>query len=369
MFAHLNTNKRSAVVEVAPSGADVARGAPRRGRPRDRGTRTPQPRRLGHRPRRAASPSDPRDSVVAITGFGATGPYADYAWSDLVAQAFSGALVMDRRGPLKLPMSLGESGGRSHRRARRAGRGPACPRHRRRRARRLLGRGGARVHAGADLALPRVGVPEPPRPMADGDPRSSDTLLPLGVFPCADGYVAMMMTTQQLGEMLTVLGSDELREAFARPDAFVRPETKEILDGVLYPWLFERTREEVTDAAQAAGWPVTPGQRAGRAADGGPPPPARVLGARRRRGAGPVPPARVRRTGSPRAAGRCGGPRRVSASATHRTGAGDVQPPAPPVAASRSRGAAAAGHPGARPHHGVVGAVPHRAPRPTSAPR
>ncbi len=89
-------------------------------------------------------------------------------------------------------------------------------------------------------------------------PTSSDTLLPLGVFPCADGYVAMMMTTQQLPEMLAVLGSDELRAAFARPDAFMRPETKEILDSVLYPWLFERTRDEVTAAGQAAGWPVTP---------------------------------------------------------------------------------------------------------------
>ena len=89
-------------------------------------------------------------------------------------------------------------------------------------------------------------------------PTSSDTLLPLGVFPCADGYVAMMMTTQQLPEMLNVLGSDELRAAFARPDAFMRPETKEILDSVLYPWLFERTRDEVTAAGQAAGWPVTP---------------------------------------------------------------------------------------------------------------
>jgi crotonobetainyl-CoA:carnitine CoA-transferase CaiB-like acyl-CoA transferase len=86
----------------------------------------------------------------------------------------------------------------------------------------------------------------------------TDTLLPLGIFPCADGFVAMMMTTQQLDEMLTVLGSDELRAAFAAPDAFTNPITKEILDGVLYPWLLSRTREEVTVAAQAAGWPVTP---------------------------------------------------------------------------------------------------------------
>ena len=87
---------------------------------------------------------------------------------------------------------------------------------------------------------------------------SSGDLLPLGVLPCADGYVAMMMTPQQLAEMLSVLDSDELRSLFALPDAFVRPEAKEVLDGVLYPWLLERTRQEVTDAAQAAGWPVTP---------------------------------------------------------------------------------------------------------------
>ncbi len=55
-----------------------------------------------------------------------------------------------------------------------------------------------------------------------------------------------------------MLGSDELRAAFARPDAFMRTDTKEILDSVLYPWLFERTRDEVTAAGQAAGWPVTP---------------------------------------------------------------------------------------------------------------
>ena len=58
--------------------------------------------------------------------------------------------------------------------------------------------------------------------------------------------------------MLTVLDSPELTEAFSRPDAFVRPETKEVLDGVLYPWLLSHTRQEVTDAGQAAGWPVTP---------------------------------------------------------------------------------------------------------------
>ncbi|MEX1009346.1 MAG: CoA transferase [Acidimicrobiia bacterium] len=93
MFTHLHTNKRSAVVEVASSnsaaslstlldGVDVVIDAP--------GVRS------------LADWSIDRDellarrrtlTVVAITGFGSTGPYADYAWSDLVAQALSGAIV------------------------------------------------------------------------------------------------------------------------------------------------------------------------------------------------------------------------------------------------------------------------------------
>ncbi len=257
LFAHLNTNKRSAVVEVAPGkstsvlalldGADLV-------------IETPGMRSLSDWgiARDDVIAGEPATSVVAITGFGASGPYADYAWSDVVVQGFSGALVMDRRGPVKLPMSLGEAAvGHA------AALGGLAA---------LLRARATGVAAFVDCAAVEVLAATPGRiarylgweyqdrrPMDVAvAPTSSDTLLPLGIFPCADGYVSMMMTTQQLGEMLNVLGSDELREAFARPDAFTRPETKEILDSVLYPWLFERTREEVTAEAQAAGWPVTP---------------------------------------------------------------------------------------------------------------
>ena len=85
---------------------------------------------------------------------------------------------------------------------------------------------------------------------------ASETLIPSGVHPCADGYVAMMSTPQQLGEMLEVLDDDALRAAFARPDAFERGETKEAIDAALYPWLLARTRAEATAEAQRAGWPL-----------------------------------------------------------------------------------------------------------------
>jgi crotonobetainyl-CoA:carnitine CoA-transferase CaiB-like acyl-CoA transferase len=256
MFAHLHTNKRSAIIDVAPANAasileiliDV-----------DLVIETPGLRSLADwgicRDELIATTS--ALTVLAITGFGTTGPYAEYAWSDLVAQAFSGILVMDRRGPLKLPMSLGEAAiGHTAalgalaavERARATGVGALldCA------AVEALAAGPARISRYLGWEYSNRAETHQPAPT------SSDTLLPLGVFPCADGHVAMMMTTQQLPEMLAVLGSDELRAAFARPDAFMRPETKEILDGVLYPWLFARTRQEITDVAQAAGWPVTP---------------------------------------------------------------------------------------------------------------
>ncbi|HZC51144.1 MAG TPA: CoA transferase, partial [Mycobacterium sp.] len=91
---------------------------------------------------------------------------------------------------------------------------------------------------------------------ADPVNAGSETLIPTGVFPCADGYVGMMSTPQQLKEMLAVIDDADLTEAFGRPDAFIRPQTKEILDAALYPWLFSHTRAEATAAAQSAGWPL-----------------------------------------------------------------------------------------------------------------
>ena len=256
MFAHLNTNKRSSVVEVAPVAAPSL-GALLDGV--DLVIDTPGIRSLADW---GLDTSDvlartPTTTVLAITGFGATGPYADYAWSDLVAQAFSGALVGDARGPLKLPMSVGETAV-GHTAA--LGALAAILRARATGVGAFLDCSAAEVLGSSPIRLSRY-LGWEYRGRGDSDilvPTASDTLLPIGIFPCADGYVAMMMTTQQLDEMLTVLGSEELRAAFARPDAFVRPETKEILDGVLYPWLLERTREEVTRVGQAAGWPVAP---------------------------------------------------------------------------------------------------------------
>jgi crotonobetainyl-CoA:carnitine CoA-transferase CaiB-like acyl-CoA transferase len=196
-------------------------------------------------------------SVVSISGFGATGPYASYAWEDLVVQTMSNALVQPKSddGPVRLPAHLGlclvgnmaalgalaavvsaESSG--------SGCFVDCA------ALEAL----ATLPARASTLLAhqyRAGAPAPS--LVDA---ARETLIPGGVHPCADGFVSLMSTPQQLGELLDVLNDDALREAFDHPDAFERGETKEAMDAALYPWLLSRTRAQATAEAQRGGWPL-----------------------------------------------------------------------------------------------------------------
>jgi crotonobetainyl-CoA:carnitine CoA-transferase CaiB-like acyl-CoA transferase len=199
--------------------------------------------------------------VASISGFGASGPYAGYEWSDLVAQAFSGSLVSmgPDLPPVRLPASI-ELCAVGHtaavgalaavERARATGLGAFvdCA------AYEALGGNPNRIlrHLGFEY-----NGRTPPDKALSGVSTGTGTLLPLGIFPCADGYVSMMTTLQNLPRMFDVIGDESLRAAFARPGAFVDPETKERLDAALYPWLLQRTRSEVMAEAQAVGWPVT----------------------------------------------------------------------------------------------------------------
>ena len=254
-FAHLNTNKRAVAVRLDESGraqvmellasADVVVESQGEG-----------DLELFGLSRNVVREQVPSLVVTTISGFGTTGPYSSYRWSDLVAQVVSWTTFPQGRSlevPVKSPRivalcsvghtaALGALAGVLRARASGAGAHVDCA------AYEALGTIPARVcrYLGWEY-----GGHEPLQLAAN----AVDTLLPTGVFPCADGYVSMMSTPQQLDEMLSVLGDDSLREAFARPDAFANPETKEILDSVLYPWLFEHTRAEGTAAAQAAGWP------------------------------------------------------------------------------------------------------------------
>jgi crotonobetainyl-CoA:carnitine CoA-transferase CaiB-like acyl-CoA transferase len=256
-FLHLNTNKRSTVIDAA----DVD-GSERLGRLLDGSQLVIEATGNGRLSTLGFSWDSihervPGLSVVSISGFGASGPYAGYQWDDLVVQAMSDALLRVRSddGPVRLPAHLG-----LHFVGNMAALGGL--------AAVLVAEStgtGSFVDCSAVEALAtlparsstllahryRGGAPAPSLTSA-----GRETLIPTGVYPCGDGYVAMMSTPQQLREMLDVLDDDNLRQAFARPDAFERGETKEAVDAALYPWLLSRTRAEVTAAAQSGGWPL-----------------------------------------------------------------------------------------------------------------
>lgn len=256
-FIHLNTNKRSAVVDGDDvdglmrllQGAHIVIESIGWG---DLGLR-----RIDVDALRSELP---QLVVTTISGFGLGGPYDGYRWTDLVGQAAAWATLPPAyaRGvePVKLPGIAGLClVGHT------AALGALAA------ALRASASGvGARVDCAMSEALGAVpmratrwlGWQYNGKPSTEArSTGTSSILLPNGIFPCADGYVCFQATPQQVPAMLKVLDDNDLKAAFARSDAYVRGETKEILDAALYPWLLGHSRAELTAAAQAVGWPVT----------------------------------------------------------------------------------------------------------------
>ncbi len=226
-FAHLHTNKRSVVLEIASSaagrlwdlleGVDLVIEAPGQGALLDWGIERDELFARQH-----------ATSLVAISGWGIDGPYATYAWSDLVAQAYARTLLLSPHGPVRLPMSVEECAV-GHTAA--AGALAAVLRAR-----------SSGVGALVDCAAVEVLAANPNRialhlgweyrdreDVLDQIRDSSTTLLPLGIHPCGDGYVSMMMTVQQLPEMLRTLGDPALIEWFGAPMYSLTPRPRRSL--------------------------------------------------------------------------------------------------------------------------------------------
>jgi crotonobetainyl-CoA:carnitine CoA-transferase CaiB-like acyl-CoA transferase len=133
----------------------------------------------------------PALAAVSMSGFGLDGPYAGYKAPDIVAEAASGTLLMTLEGPVRLPAHLGSSfvgsmaalaslAAVTWSRATGEGRRFDCA------ATEALGSS----PTPASLILGYEYRDRVARePMMPGE-----SLIPVGVFPCGDGFMAFMST-------------------------------------------------------------------------------------------------------------------------------------------------------------------------------
>ena len=83
------------------------------------------------------------------------------------------------------------------------------------------------------------------------------TALPMGVYPVTDGYVHVICAPPWWDRFCRMIGRPDLIEDERLVPNLLNVEYAGEIDGVFYPWLLERTKQEVMEAGQAEGLPVS----------------------------------------------------------------------------------------------------------------
>ena len=77
-----------------------------------------------------------------------------------------------------------------------------------------------------------------------------------GQLPCKDGYVNFLCYPYWWDRFCRMVGREDLIDDRSYSDNLLDPTFGPQIDALIYPWLLERTKIEVMDAAQAQGVPV-----------------------------------------------------------------------------------------------------------------
>ena len=199
--------------------------------------------------------------MCSITNFGQTGPYRDWKANDFIVASVSGVAgtmgVLERE-PLKGADHLWEYNGGAmgafstmgalmYQQAEDIGQHVDVSIHEvasnsaDRRTTNLTG------YAYADIiAKRRPGMP---------------AAMPVSIFPCADGYASFVVSpTARWPRFMQMLGRPDLVKdpKLNRPEFWEEPEATDLVNSLLYPWLYERTKAQVMEEAQAARIAATP---------------------------------------------------------------------------------------------------------------
>ena len=89
------------------------------------------------------------------------------------------------------------------------------------------------------------------------DPSDGRGLLPVGIYPTADGLVHVSTPPPYADRLLATLDDPDLRALLADPGWMADPDAPGRIEAALYGWLAERTTTQAMDAAQVHHWPIT----------------------------------------------------------------------------------------------------------------
>ena len=258
LFLHLNTNKRGVTLDPSmPEGRDLvlrlATGV-------DLVIESEPPGTLenwgvGFEALRSANP---RIVLTSVTPFGLSGPYAGYKGEEIVYYAMGGPMSstgLIEREPVKLGGDI-----ISYQCGNLAATASLA-------AVLTADSGGEAIHVDVSNLETQEGSID--RRLAfltgyaynGGVPKREGTQritpAPMGIYPCADGYVQVITIPAWVPRMLATLQDETLDELYGGPGWMFDPDVPDATDAVLYPWLLERTRDEAMREAEANAWPVT----------------------------------------------------------------------------------------------------------------
>ena len=254
-FLHLNTNKRSITVNLRDEAgkqivkelvqwADVVTESFAPGALASLG--------LGYGSLRAINPSL---VMCSISNFGQTGPYRDWKATEFTLAAMGGLTITtgaEDREPLKSTDHLQEYQAGSI--AAFAVLGALTQRD----------RDGTGQHI--DVSIHEIASSSADRRntlltgyaytgLISGREPALASSLPLGIYPCQDGYIWLVVSpTARWPRFMEMLGRPDLIDdpELRKPGFWTQPEAKDLVDSLLYPWLMDRTKEQVMQEAQAA---------------------------------------------------------------------------------------------------------------------
>lgn len=253
LFAHLNTNKRSVVLDPDEPADRVAlhRLLEAAHLVIDDGSAWGGPAALRD--------AHPHLVVLSVTPFGTTGPYAGRQANDLVVYAMGGPLHstgQPDREPIKLAGRIVEY--QCGAVAAVAGLGALLTTEH-------TGRGfhvdvaNFETQAGSiDRRMALLMLWAFTGRMGRREGGNREGIIPAGIYPTSDGYCQIVFAPNWLERVAAMLGHDELSAHLADPGWIDDPEIPGLMAEAVFTWTVQRTKQQAMDDAQARQLAVMP---------------------------------------------------------------------------------------------------------------